>query len=398
MCGGPSSWRVAFSIAPRAPASRVAGAALLGAFALLTAFSIAWAPSAERAFLEADRVLLYLGVFLVPVLFLRRGELGRAADAMALAIAVVALLGLGQRLFPGIFPDDSVGELLPNAARRLSYPLGYWNGLAIFVALGVPLLLRVAVGAGSRLWRGLAVAAIPVIACTIYLTSSRGGVAVAVVAGAAFVVLTGKLRALLALAVAAVGAAGAVAILAAQSPLIDGPFDTDAARDAGLETAPLLLLVCAAAGLAYALLSGRLPTRVTTPRAVWAVLGVVLAVGLIAADPAERIRTFKAAPPVNEAPGAAPIDEHLTSGGGSGRWQFWDAAADQWRDHPVLGDGAGSYEPWWAQHGIARLVRPQRALALARDARRAGGDRVHPAGRCVRGGDRGRASALTRAR
>ena len=355
-----------FSLAPRAHVSRAAlgTGALLALFALLTALSIAWAPSAERAFLEADRVLLYLGFFLVPVLFARRAEASKWADATALAIVAVAVLGLGQRLFPGVFPDDSVGELLPNAATRLSYPLGYWNGLAIFVALGVPLLLRVAITMRSHLWRGLAVAAIPVIACTIYLTSSRGGVAVAVVAGAAFVVLSGKLHALIALAVSAAGAAAAVAILSAQSPLVDGPLDTAAARDAGLETAPLLLLVCAATGFAYAMLSTRVAAR-GVPRAVWAVLGVALLAVVIAADPGERVDTFKAPPPVEYAPDAVPIDEHLTSGGGSGRWQFWDAAAEQWTEHPVLGDGAGSYEPWWAQHGsIDWFVRNAHSLWL----------------------------------
>jgi hypothetical protein len=344
---------IAFSIAPRAPVPRAAvvTAALLGSFALLAAFSIAWAPSAERAFLEGDRAFLYVGILLIPVLVARRGDTARWADAMALAIVVVAVLGLGQRLFPGVFPDDSVGGLLPNAATRLSYPLGYWNGLAIFVALGVPLLLRTATTAGTRLWRGLAVAPIPVLAGTIYLTSSRGGVAVAVVAGAAFVVMTGRLQALVALLVAGAGAAGAVAILAARSPLIDGPFDTAAARDAGLETAPLLVLVCVATAFGYTMLSARISARTATPRAVWALLALTLAAGVIAADPAERVRTFKVPPPVEDAPGAAPIGAHLTSGGGSGRWQFWDAAVDQWRDHPLLGEGAGSYEPWWAQHG-----------------------------------------------
>ena len=343
---------IAFSLAPRAriPRPAIATALLLGLFALLTAISIAWAPSGERAFLEADRAFLYLGFFLVAVLFVRREEAGKWADAMALAIVVVACLGLGQRLFPGVFPDDSVGELLPNAATRLSYPMGYWNGLAIFVALGVPLLLRVAISTQSRVWRGLAVGAIPVIACTIYLTSSRGGVAVAVVGGAAFVVLSGRLHALAALAVAAAGAAGAVGILSAQAALIDGPFDTAAARDAGLETAPLLLLVCAASGLAYAMLSTRLPAR-GVPRAVWATLGLMLVAFVIAADPGQRVDTFTDRPPAQDAPGAAAIDEHITSGGGSGRWQFWDVAAEQWTENPVLGDGAGSYEPWWAQHG-----------------------------------------------
>jgi O-antigen ligase len=95
----------------------------------------------------------------------------------------------------------------------------------------------------------------------------------------------------------------------------------------------------------------RVPIRAALPKLVWALLAVVVIVGVIAADPAERWHTFKAAPPAQEAPGAAQVGSHLSSGGGSGRWQFWSAAADQWREHPLAGDGAGSFEPWWAQHG-----------------------------------------------
>ena len=58
----------------------------------------------------------------------------------------------------------------------------------------------------------------------IYLTSSRGGVAVAVVASAAFAVLLGRVRASWRWLSRRAGSAAAVAILAARSVLVDGPF------------------------------------------------------------------------------------------------------------------------------------------------------------------------------
>jgi tetratricopeptide (TPR) repeat protein len=39
------------------------------------------------------------------------------------------------------------------------------------------------------------------------------------------------------------------------------------------------------------------------------------------------------------------------SANSTGRWQFWKAAGKQFEEHPVIGDGAGSYETWWARHG-----------------------------------------------
>ena len=59
------------------------------------------------------------------------------------------------------------------------------------------------------------------------------------------------------------------------------------------------------------------------------------------------------------------VKAHLLSGGGSGRWQFWSAALDQWDAHRVLGDGAGTYESWWAQHAsFSYFVRDAHSLYL----------------------------------
>ena len=88
---------------------------------------------------------------------------------------------------------------------------------------------------------------------------------------------------------------------------------------------------------------------------------VVLA-AIAVADPAERLRTFKRPPAASAASGDAVLG-HLLSAGGSGRWQFWEAALDAWQETPTLGHGAGSYEAWWAQHGsLAVFVRDAHSL------------------------------------
>ena len=54
---------------------------------------------------------------------------------------------------------------------------------------------------------------------------------------------------------------------------------------------------------------------------------------------------------------------HLTSGSGSGRWQFWTSAVEEWKRDPVLGGGAGSFEQWWAEHStISYFVRDAHSL------------------------------------
>jgi O-antigen ligase/polysaccharide polymerase Wzy-like membrane protein len=344
---------VAFSLAPVAPVPRAATAcaALLLGFAAFAGLSATWAPSAERAFGELGRVLLYGGVLLAPILLSRRGDAGRWADGLAGAVAAVGILALSQRLFPDLLPSDDLAAQLPTAATRLTYPLGYWNGLAILLGLGVPLLLRSAVVARSPLWRAAALAPLPVLGAGIYLTSSRGGAAVAIVSAVVFVVLCRRrLHAVIALALGALASVAAIAVLAARPALVDGPFDSATARDAGTEAALLIAGICLLAGIVYALLATRAPARLPIPVAGWVVLALGAVAALVAADPVARLRTFKAVPP-DQGGGAVAISGHLTSGGGSGRWQFWSAALDQFSAHPLAGGGAGSYEPYWAQHG-----------------------------------------------
>jgi tetratricopeptide (TPR) repeat protein len=78
---------------------------------------------------------------------------------------------------------------------------------------------------------------------------------------------------------------------------------------------------------------------------------LVLAFGIVASHPLERFAAFKVSPVKAEAiQNGDFVTAHLLSGNGSGRWQFWSSAIDEWRAHPFLGEGAGSYGHWWAEH------------------------------------------------
>src|SRR5438477_597694 len=87
---------------------------------------------------------------------------------MALRGAAVAALALASRLFPDLVGQTVVGRLLPDAAVRLSYPVDYWNGLGILVALGLPLLLRSATAIEAGLWRGGAIAGVPLLSSAVF--------------------------------------------------------------------------------------------------------------------------------------------------------------------------------------------------------------------------------------
>lgn len=360
---------VGFNVWPRErpPRAALVTGGLLLAFTAFTGLSMLWAPAAEPAFGELDRAAFYAALFALPVLAGRYGDATRWADGLAAAIGVVALLAVTQRLLPGVLPEGDIGTLLPAAATRLSYPVGYWNALAILLGLGIPLLLRLAASDGGLAVRALAVAPLPALGVAMYLTSSRGGVAVATVGTVVFLALAPRrFRTIQALAVAGLGAAVAISVVRSHPALVDGLPGSPAAEDEGPGVFATVLLVCAAAGGAHALLSGLLPTRLALPRAAAVGAAVLVAVaavaGAAAADPAERLRTFKQAPPATSPDNT---QDHLVSSAGSGRWQFWEAALDQFAEHPLRGEGAATYEAWWARYGtIDWFVRNAHSLWL----------------------------------
>jgi len=348
---------------------------LLVAYAGLTLASVIWADDAEGAFEEFNRVALYVGIFALAALAARRSLLPRWTDGFALGIVAIAGLALFSRCFPDLIAGENITGL-PLDLTRLSYPLGYWNGLAILVALAVPLLLRVAVSETPLALRALALAPFPVLAVDIYLASSRGGLVTAVVGTLALLALVPRMRTAEAIVLALAGAAAGIACIVTRDELVNHP-GPDAAGQ-GHVVFPILLGACAGTALVAFLvfryvaapLERRTARLGTVARAV-AVGVVVLLVtaGIVLAHPGRLFDRFTAPPAytLNTLPTSTsnPIRVHLLSVGSSGRWQQWGSAVDEFRTAPGLGRGAGSYADWWAEHGTLRgFVKDAHSLYL----------------------------------
>jgi hypothetical protein len=343
---------------PFAPAAWTALGALAG-LTVLTLASASWADAPARAVTEFQRSLAYLGVFVLVLLLARHATAVRWSDGLALGIVAVAGIALVSRFFPDTFSTQGIPEFLPAARARLSFPLGYWNALAILTGMAVPLLLRAAVGAVTPLGRGAAVAAFPAVAAVLLLTSSRGGVLTALVGALVMLLLARRRWAVVgAAAVGGVAAGAALAVLLPLDDLVDDPFDGADASRQGLIAAFGVPLAGVLAGAAWVFLFAAAPERSPLPRRVGQVAAalavVAVAAAVVLADPVARIDAFKAAP--QAAAGGQLVRSHLISSGGSGRWQFWAAAADAFGTEPVNGRGAGSYEAWWTQHGSLAVV------------------------------------------
>ena len=357
------------SALPRLTAVQLTAAAALAALGLWSFLSATWGGgSAELAVGAGSLCLFYVGVLLLTWALAPLLGPARWLDGLGLAALCVLVGSLASRFFPGLFPDQGLAVLIPNESSRLSFPLGYWNGLAILAAVAVPLFGRWAVDSPRPSLRFLAAASMPAAGSVVYLTSSRTGTVASVVALVSFVALSGdRWRALLFVGVGGAGAAVMVARLSALEVLDIASIDGPAARSQERESAFLLILVGLLTGASYLAATRVLEERLRPGRRVaLALIGVaaVLAVGaLVASNPVERLDQFKS--PIVGAADADYVQGHLSSASGNGRWQLWAEAVDQWREHPVAGGGGGSYERWWLEHGSLPLfVRNAHSLYL----------------------------------
>jgi hypothetical protein len=342
-----------------APAIAAAGG--LGGLALLSLLSLGWADDNGRAFADAVRMAGYAGLLVLVVIASDRE--GAAAWLRGLAIGLGAVVGLAilMRLYPGLpGAEGQIAEALPEAKARLSQPIGYWNGIAALAALTAVLLTWFGAFAGSRLGRAAAVAVLPLCALTVYMASSRGGVAAGAVGLVALFALSpSRARLLAGLALGGAGGGVLIAVASGRDELLDG-----VGGELAEQQADGLLLVAIAVTLAVAAARWALDrplSELEVPRvagrvAIGAAL-LALGAGLIAADPSRRLDEFND-PPSERIEGEGYVASHLSSTSGSGRWQFWGSAMDAFQEEPVLGVGAGGYEGWWSENG--RLVTPLR--------------------------------------
>jgi hypothetical protein len=361
---------IGFGLLPR---SRIPGAALvaggmLAVLALLSVVSVAWGSDDGAAVEATVLVAAYLGIFSLIVLVAREGDARSWLVGLALGIALVGALAVLVRLIPGLpGGDEQISRLLPSARGRLSYPIGYWNATADLLAFGALLMIWLGAAARSRAGRMAAVGTIPMLTLGIYLASSRGAFA-ALLLGIVILVGLGPRRiALLAsTAIGALGAGFAIALASGQADLLNavGPdVSRQGAEVLGVTVACMVL----AAGVRLAVDGpvGRLRISPLVARAGVAGLVVVCIVGAALADPSKRLEQFKSVPTGEGGSTTNFIASHLSSGSGSGRWQFWGVAIDAFEDEPLHGIGAGGYQAYWTQHApISRATKQAHSLYL----------------------------------
>ena len=363
-------WAVVIALAlggwprSRVPAAALGAGACLIALAAWVAISFGWASDDGGTFIEIVRVLGYLGVFVLVVIASPRASARTWLGGVAIGLVVVAGLALVSRFEPSFGGGKELGVFLPAVAGRLSYPIGYWNGLAAAMAIAVVLLVWLGGQARAAAVRAAAVAAIPLPILVVYLASSRGGVAAGVV-GLAVLLALGPARARMlgGLVIGGVGGALLISLASRRHELVDALGNSTAAAQGDQMLALSIAVVLAVGTLRFLvddwLGSIQVPARLT--RAVGVGVVVAAVAGILLAGPSARWEEFKRVEPLERQ--TTYVAAHLTSGRGSGRYQFWGSALDAFEDHPVRGIGAGGYEAYWAENGsLARPVRDAHSL------------------------------------
>ena len=344
---------------------------MLGGLALLSAWtwlSLVWSDDVDQTILEGQRTLLYVAVAGALVLVVRRVDVEALLGGTLVGIFLPAGYGLLTRLFP-----DRIGVFEEIAAFRLQEPVGYWNALGLFAAMGAALALGFA-ARGSLLVRALAGAALPVLLATTYFTFSRGAWLALGVGLVAAVAIDPRRLQLLVVAVVLAPASGLALWLASRQDAltrVDAPVP--AATDEGHRLALYLLVLVGVSAIGAAVL-GLVERRVTLPRAVPLAFAAALALVVVAGSIAVFARyggphtiaqkgwdSFSARPLQNQ----ADLNQRLFSFSGSYRVDLWRAAVDDYDDHRALGSGAGSYEHYWNAHRpFAHKVRDAHSLYL----------------------------------
>ena len=143
--------------------------ALLLAFGCWVMLSATWSVSVTSTVFEAERVLAYFGTVLFLLLVVTRRTAPFLIAGSLTGTAVVATYAFLTRVLPDRFAGF---DLAPS--YRLSDPLGYWNGLGIFCAMGTLMALGLAARARSPLARAFFSALPVVLVTTLYFTFSRG--------------------------------------------------------------------------------------------------------------------------------------------------------------------------------------------------------------------------------
>lgn len=338
------------------------GLALLGGFVGWSGLTVLWSVAPDQTWVEVNRGLTYLVVLMLGVALgaTQPGARILLSRGFLLLAGLVALYALGQKLVPGLHVGGVFDLNRTGSIPRLQAPIGYWNALALFLALGVPAALELAADPRrSPRGRLVGAGALELLFLTIGLTLSRGGLfALAVALVVAIGGAARRLPALAWLALVAVASVPPLVLGLTLQSLADAGAQLGRRERGGAILAGVLVLSLAglyAGGRALLSREPRLRDSVRGERwarlAGRAGLAGIVASALIVATLTHAWHHFTSP----TAPSNFSPSRLLTTD--SYRWLWWKEAAHAFAARPVGGWGAGSF-------GVVHLIYRQNTLPV----------------------------------
>lgn len=334
------------------PAVGILLVGLLAALVAVKGLSMVWTISETETIKETLRSSMYLAAFLMALGALTSGrQVGSLVDASVFMVAAVAGYGLLQKMSPIEYPVRSLDGV------RMDSTLGYANTTAVILGMGVVLALARMSTLRSFVLRGLYAAVTLSLFIALYLTVSRGGIgSLGIGLIILFVITSGRLRMFADLLLLSLPGAW----LWWQMQSLPGLLGTGVSRQQKIADGTLFrndlilaLVVAFVLQAAYTILMNRYePSPVLRRRlGILVVAGGVLAVTLGAfvvveryGGPGQAYSTLLGS--ANETGNAG---QRLASLDISSRGDYWRVALAAWKERPLTGTGAGTFQYTWLE-------------------------------------------------
>ena len=324
--------------------------AFLAVLVAVKGLSMAWTVSEAETIQELLRSSMYLAVFVLALAALSsERQVAPLMDAAVLIASIVAGYGLLQKLRPVDYPVSSLDGV------RVESTIDYVNTTAMVLGMGVVLALARIASMRNPLIRGLYAALVLACVVVLYLTASRGGI---VSLGLGVVVLLAldkdRLQSLANILLLFVPAAGLIWRMQSLGGLLEAGASEQEKLSDGVTFGGYLivaLIVAFVLQAVYAFLMGRYELTLLSRRFL-AALAVGVTVLVVVAGIFLTVNRYGGVGKayetlVNNPANTENAGQRLTSLSLGFREDYWKVAWASWKQNPLTGTGAGTFQFTW---------------------------------------------------
>lgn len=329
---------------------------LVGLLVVLVAvkgLSLTWSIGRTETVQELLRSSVYLAAFALAAASLSSWRLlGPFVDGMNLTAGVVAGYGVLQKVNPVEYPSNSTDGI------RVGSTLEYANTVAVVLGMGIALGLSRMTQLRNPVVRGLYAALILVFGAILYLTFSRGGMLSLAAGLVVLFAVSGRRLEMFGSLLLIVGPLGWLVWRVQGLDTFFEYVSEEAPRAADGATFRNYLIVAAIQAFllqaVYVFLVGRYELAPILRRS----LGVAAAVVVLVGAGAFAFVVYGGQQGSDELLGAFSrkvedtddVRDRLTSLSSNSRSNYWRVAWEEWKEHPLTGTGAGTFQYTWLEN------------------------------------------------